>query len=231
MGLACYYKRFVEKFSLITAPLTRLTRKGVKFDWDDKCEQSFQELKNHLVIALVLVLPMVGVGFVVFSDAFRQGLGCVLIQNGRVIVYASRQLKNHEINYSTHDLELAVVVFALKIWRHYLYGETCQVFTDHKSLKYLLTQKELNLRQRMWLELIKDYDLIIYYHPEKANVVADALSRKSFATLAHIRTTYVPLLLDMKALGLNLDYDGYEALLASFVIRPSLINQIREKQM
>ena len=112
-----------------------------------------------------------------------------------------------------------------------MYGETCQVFTDHKSLKYLLTQKELNLRQRRWLELIKDYGLIIDYHPEKANVVVDALSQKSFATLAHICTTYVPLLLDMKALGLNLDYDGYGALLASFVVRPSLIDQIRGKQM
>ena len=188
-------------------------------------------MKDRLVTAPVLVLPMVGVGFVVFSDASRQGLGCVLMQNGRVIAYASRQLKNHEVNYPTHDLELAAVVFALKIWRHYLYGETCQVFTDHKSLKYLLTQKELNLRQRRWLELIKDYDLIIDYHSGKANVVADVLSRKSSSTLAHIRTTYISLLLDMKTLGLSLEYDGYGALLASFVVRPSLIDQIRGKQM
>ena len=112
-----------------------------------------------------------------------------------------------------------------------MYGETCQVFTDHKSLKYLLTQKELKLRQRRWLKLIKDYDLIINYCPRKANMIADALSRKSPVTLAYIRTTYVPLLLDMKVLGLNLDYDGYGALLASFVVRPSLIDQIRGKQM
>ena len=104
-----------KKISLIAAPLTRLTRKGVKFDWDDKCEQSFQELKNRLVTASVFLLPTMGVGFVVFSDAFRQGLGCVLMQNGRVIAYASRQLKNHEANYPTHDLELAAMVFALKI--------------------------------------------------------------------------------------------------------------------
>ena len=110
LGLARYYKRFVENFSLIAAPLTRLTRKGVKFDWDDKCERSFQELKDRLVTAPVLVLPMVEVGFVVFSDASRQGLGCVFMQNGRVIAYASRQLKNHEVNYPTHDLELAAVV-------------------------------------------------------------------------------------------------------------------------
>ena len=153
------------------------------------------------------------------------------MQNGRVIAYASRQLKKHETNYPTHDLELAAVVFALKIWRHYLYGETCQVFTDHKSLKYLLTQKELNLRQRRWLELIKDYDLIIDYHIEKTNVVADVLSRKSFVTLAHIHTAYVLLLLDLKTMRISLDYDECGALIASFVVRPTLVDQIRGKQM
>ena len=119
----------------------------MKYEWNDDCEQSFQELKSRLTMAPVLVLPTPGVEYVVFSDASRHGLGCVLMQNGRVIAYASRQLKKHETNYRTHDLELAAVVFALKIWRHYLYGETCRIFTDHKSLKYLLTQKELNLRQ------------------------------------------------------------------------------------
>ena len=110
-----------------------------------------------------------------------------------------------------------------------MYGETCQIFTDHKSLKYLLTQKKLNLRQKRWLELIKDYELIIEYHPRKANVVADALSRKSSETLVYIRTTYVPLLIDMRALGVNLDYDGHGALLANFVVRPSLVEQIKGK--
>ena len=113
----------------------------------------------------------------VYSDASRQGLGSVLMKNDRVTAYASRQLKKHEKNYPTHDLELAVVVFALKICRHYLYGVPCRIFTDHKSLQYIFTQKELNLRQRRWLELIKDYDCTIEYHPGKANVVADALSR------------------------------------------------------
>ena len=153
------------------------------------------------------------------------------MQNSRVIAYASRQLKKNETNYPTHDLELAAMVFALKIWRHYLYGEMCQIFTAHKSLKYLLTQKELNLRQRRSLELIKDYELVIEYHPQKANVVVDALSRKSFTTLTHIRVTYMPLLMDMRNLGLNLSYDSYGALLASFVVRPSLVDQIRGKQM
>jgi hypothetical protein len=108
----------------------------------------------------------------------------VLMQNGNVIAYASRQLKPYEQNYPTHDLELAAVVFTLKFWRHYLYDERCDIYTDHKSLKYLFTQKELNMRQRRWLELIKDYDCEINYHSDKANVVADALSRKSTAELA-----------------------------------------------
>ncbi|GER51104.1 retrotransposon protein [Striga asiatica] len=112
------------------------------------------------------------------SDASKQGLGCVLMQDGRVVAYASRQLKPHEVNYPTHDLELAAVVHALKIWRHYLYGGYCEIYIDHKSLQYIFTQKELNMHQRRWLELVKDYDCTIYYHPGKANVVADALSRK-----------------------------------------------------
>ena len=102
------------------------------------------------------------------------------MQGGKVIAYALRQLKNHEGNYPTHDLELASVVHALKTWRHYLMGKHCELFTDHKSLKYIFTQKELNLRQRRWLELIKDYNLNLQYHPGKANVVADALSRKGY---------------------------------------------------
>ena len=106
------------------------------------------------------------------------------MQDGKVVAYASRQLKPHEQNYPTHDLELAAIVFALKIWSHYLYGEKCRIFTDHKSLKYLLNQKDLNLRQRRWLELFKDYDCIIDYHPEKANVVADALSRKMISAFS-----------------------------------------------
>ena len=156
----------------------------MKFEWDDKCQSSFERLKEIPVEAPVLIQPTMGREYTIYSDASRIGLGCVLMQYGKVVAYASRQLKPREQNYPTHDLELAAVVFALKIWRHYLYGEKCRIFTDHKSLKYLLTQKDLNLRQRRWLELFKDYDCIIDYHLGKANVVADALSRKMVSALS-----------------------------------------------
>jgi hypothetical protein len=120
----------------------------------------------------------------VYCDASRDGLGGVLMLDGRVIAYASWQLRQHELNYPTHDLELAAVVHALKIWRHYLFGQRCDIYTDHKSLKYIFTQNELNMRQRRWLELVKDYNLEIHYHPGKANIVADALSRKSYVNMA-----------------------------------------------
>ncbi|WRX20594.1 Reverse transcriptase [Theobroma cacao] len=218
----------IYRFSLIVAPLTRLTRKGVKYEWDDVYENRFQELKNRLTFAPVLTLPVNGKEFVVYSDASKLGLGCVLMQDEKVIAYASRQLKKHETNYPTHDLELAAVVFTLKIWRHYLYGERCRIFTDDKSLKYLPTQKELNLRQRRWLELIKDYDLVIDYHLGKANVVADALSRKSSSSLATLRSSYFSMLLEMKSLGIQLNNGEDGTLFASFVVRPLLLNQIRE---
>lgn len=148
MGLAGYYRRFVEGFSKIASSLTKLTRKSTKFEWTDACEQSFQELKKRLTSAPILSIPSGTGNFVVYSDASKNGLGSVLMQNGKVIAYASRQLKEYEKNYPTHDLELAAVVFALKIWRHYLYGERCEIYTDHKSLKYLFTQKELNMQRR-----------------------------------------------------------------------------------
>ena len=122
---------------------------------------------------------MEGKNFIVYCDASYPGFGAVLMQEKNVIAYASRQLKVHERNDPTQDLELAAVVFALKQWRHYLYGVKCEVYTDHRSLQYVFTQKDLNLRQRRWMELLKDYDVTILYHPGKANVVADALSRKA----------------------------------------------------
>ena len=192
LGLAGYYRRFVQDFSKIAAPMTQLTRKNQKFIWSDKCEASFKEIKNKLTTAPVLTLPQTGTDFAIYCDASRVGLGCVLMQNDRVIAYASRQLKQHEKNYPTHDLEMAAVIFALKLWRHYLYGVKCEIFTDHKSLQHILTQKELNLRQRRWVELLSDYNCKIQYHPGKANVVADALSRKSWSSLSHITAVRRP---------------------------------------
>ncbi|XP_075486462.1 uncharacterized protein LOC142526075 [Primulina tabacum] len=179
LGLAGYYRKFVEGFSSIATSLTKLTQKNSKFNWSEECEKSFQTLKEKLASTPVLVLPTEDKSFTIYSDASKEGLGCVLMQEGRVISYASRQLKPYEKNYPTHNLELAAVVFALKIWRHYLYGAKCEIFTYHQSLKYLFTQKELNMRQRRWIELLKDYDLTISYHPDKTNKVADVLSRKN----------------------------------------------------
>ena len=137
LGLAGYYRRFIKDFSKIAAPLTQLTQKNVEFQWSDACEESFQKLKTCLTTTPVLVLPSGSSRFSMYCDASRVGLRCVLMQHGRVISYASRQLKKHEQNYPTHDLEMATVVFSLKIWRHYLYSEACEIFTDHKSLKYI----------------------------------------------------------------------------------------------
>ncbi|GKD21049.1 putative reverse transcriptase domain-containing protein, partial [Tanacetum coccineum] len=178
LGLAGYYRRFIEGFSKIAKPMTKITQKKVKFDWGDKAEAAFQLIKQKLCSAPILALPKGSKDFIVYCDDSIKGLGVVLMQREKVITYASRELKIHEKNYTTHDLELGAVVFALKIWRHYLYGTKCTVFTDHKSLQHILDQKELNMRQRCWLELLSDYDCEIRYHPGKANVVADALSRK-----------------------------------------------------
>ncbi|XP_070042853.1 uncharacterized protein [Nicotiana tomentosiformis] len=161
------------------APLTRLTQKGAPFRWSNECEERFQKLKTALTTALVLVLPSASGSSTVYCDASRFGIGYVLMQQGRVITYALRQLKPHEKNYHVHDLELAAIVHALKIWRHYLYGVSCEVFRDHQSIQHLFKQKDLNLRQRRWLELLKDNNINILYHPGKANVVAYALSRKA----------------------------------------------------
>ncbi|GJX33651.1 putative nucleotidyltransferase, ribonuclease H [Tanacetum coccineum] len=178
LGLAGYYRRFVEGFSLLALPLTKLMREGEKFVWNEEREKSFEELKRRLVSSPVLTLPSGTGGYQIYSDASKKGLGCVLMQHGKVIAYASRQLKPYE--------------------------ETYDIFTDHKSLKYIFIQKELNMRQRLWLELLKDYDANIQYHPDKANVVADALSRKNSGIMA----CYV----------------------ASLKIEPNLILRIKEAQ-
>ncbi|XP_061357447.1 uncharacterized protein LOC133301768, partial [Gastrolobium bilobum] len=183
LGLAGYYRRFIKGFSTMVLPLTRLTRKETPFVWTHECEVCFQELKERLTTAPVLVLPDPALEIELYTDASGKGLGCVLMQLGKVIAYASRQLKPHEENYPTHDLELAAIVFAFKIWRHYLFGLRFVVFSDHKSLKYLFDQKELNMRQRRWMEFIKDYDFELRYHPGKANAIGTQL---------RLSTTYHP---------------------------------------
>ena len=178
LGLAGYYRKFVQGFASVSKPLTRLTGKGIAYEWSIETNEAFKRLKEALTTAPILALPKPNQPYTVYTDASHVGLGCVLMQDDKVITYASRKLRKHEVNYPTHDLEMAAVVFALRIWRSYLYGEKIQVFTDNKSLKYLSTQPDLNLRQRRWMEFVADYDMQILYHPGKDNVVADALSRR-----------------------------------------------------
>ncbi|GJW09907.1 putative nucleotidyltransferase, ribonuclease H [Tanacetum coccineum] len=178
LGLAWYYRWFIENFSKIAKSLTILTQKSKTFNWGEEQEKAFQTLKDKLCNAPVLALPDGPKDFVLYCDVSSLGLGCELMQRGKVIAYASRQWKIHEKNYTTYDLELGTIVFALKIWRHYLYGTKSIIYTDHKSLQHIFSQKELNMQQRRWIELFSNYDCEIRYHPGKANVVADALSRK-----------------------------------------------------
>jgi hypothetical protein len=147
LGLAGYYRRFIPDFSRIAKPMNELLKKGIKFVWSEECDQAFHTLRKHLTSAPVLTQPDMSKPFEVFCDASGTGLGCVLMQENRVIAYASYALRPHEKNYPTHDLELAAVVHALKLWHHYLMGNHCNIYTDHKSLKYVFTQSDLNMRQ------------------------------------------------------------------------------------
>ncbi|GAU51685.1 hypothetical protein TSUD_414990 [Trifolium subterraneum] len=193
VGLVGYYRRFIEGFAKIVAPLTTLTRKNHIFAWTN------------------------------------EWLGCVLMQHKQVVAYASRQLKTHENNYPTHDLEFAAIVFALKIWRHYLYGCTFEVFSDHKSLKYLFDQKELNIRQRRWMEFLKDYDFTLQYNTGKANGVADALSRKR-VHLSTVAVKGLELLEKFRDLNLNLDPSTGQVYCGMITIENELINEIMDLQ-
>ncbi|XP_052197351.1 uncharacterized protein LOC127804519 [Diospyros lotus] len=197
LGLAGYYKRFIEGFSRLSSPMTKLTRKGVKYEWNEACERSFEELKKRLTSAPVLAIPRSGETFSIFSDASHSGLGCVLMQDGRVNAYASRQLKKHEMNYPTHDLELAA--------------------------------KELNMRQRRWMELLKDYDCEILYHPGKANVVADALSRRG-AYMAAMKTQEWMLLSQMGELSISGPEERPTGYCSYLRVQPDVMEQIRVQQ-
>ncbi|TYK11888.1 ty3-gypsy retrotransposon protein [Cucumis melo var. makuwa] len=200
LGLAGYYRRFVENFSRIATPFTQLTRKGAPFVWSKTCEDSFQNLKQKLATAPVLTVPDGSGSFVIYSDASKKSLGCVLMQQGKVVAYASRQLKRHEQNYPTHDLELATVVFALKIWRHYL-----------------------------WLELVKDYDCEILYHPGKENVVIDALSRKVSHSAALI-TRQAPLHRDLERAEIAVSVGAVTMQLAQLTVQLTLRQRIIDAQ-
>ncbi|CAL8153028.1 unnamed protein product [Prunus armeniaca] len=230
LGLAGYYRRFIKDFSRIAAPMTKLTQKGVKFIWTQECEKSFQELKTRLTTAPILIIPEWDLGYVVYTDASKQGLGCVLMQSDRVVAYASRQLKNHERNYPTHDLELAAIVHALKTWRHYLYGERFELYSDHKSLKYLFTQKELNLRQRRWMEYLEDYDFGLHYHLGKANIVADALSRNTHGFVAGLQIQKWKMMNCIQDYNLHVNVLEHGAYLYNLVTRPTLLGKVVEKQ-
>ncbi|GJT51621.1 putative reverse transcriptase domain-containing protein [Tanacetum coccineum] len=203
-----HYEFQVMPFGLTNAPaiakpITKLTQKKVKFVWGDKQEAVFQLLKQKLCSAPILSLPKGSEDFIVYCDASIKGLGVVLMQREKVIAYALCQLKIHEKNYTTHDLELGAVVFALKIWRHYLYETKCTVFTDHKILQHILNQKELNMRPRRWLELLSDYDCKIRYHPRKTNIIADALSRKERIKPLRVRALVMTIGLDLPKQILN----------------------------
>jgi hypothetical protein len=184
--------------------MTSLLEKGREFKWDKKCQDSFDQLKMILMSPPVLVMLDLQKGFDIYCDACGQDLGCVLMQEGHVIAYASHQLWKHELNYPTHDLELVDVVHELKIWRHYIMGTKCQIYTDHKSLKYIFTQKDLNLRQRRWLELIKDYDFEIHCHLGKVNLVVDALSRKEHVHLGIVAQLPDEIVEDFRRLNMGI---------------------------
>jgi hypothetical protein len=225
--MAGYYQCFIEGFSKIVRPMTALLAKKVEFKWTPACQESFETLKKKLKITPILILPDVHKSFSVYCDASYTSLGCVLMQEGRVVAYSSRHLKVHEKNYPTHDLELATVVHALKTWRHYLYGQKCDIYTDHKSLKYIFTQSELIMRQRRWLELIKDCELEIHYDLGKANVVADALSRKSQVNMlvAHPMPYELAKEFDRLSLGFLNNTQG-----VTVELEPTLEQDIRQGQ-
>ncbi|GJS73423.1 putative reverse transcriptase domain-containing protein [Tanacetum coccineum] len=195
LGLAGYYRRFIEGFSKIAKPMTKLTQKKIKFEWGDKQEAAFQLLKQKLCSAPILALPEGSEDFIAYCDASKKGL------------------------------ELGAVVFALKIWRHYLYGTKCTVFTDHKSLQHILDQKELNMRQRRWLELLSDYDCDIRYHPGKANVVADALSRKEREPPLRVRALVMTISLDLPKQILNAQTEAVGGMLIENAKFPEAIRE------
>ena len=157
-------KRFIRPSTSPWDASVLFTKREVKFKWNDPCERTFQELKMRLISTPILIVPERGQRYTVYCDTSKNGLGCVLIQSRRVVAYGSRQLKNHERNYPTYDMELVAIIFALKAWRHYVYGEKFEVFLDHGSLKYIFTPRDLNMRQRRGVKYLEEYDYTLHYH-------------------------------------------------------------------
>jgi hypothetical protein len=228
LGLASYYRRFIPNFSRIAKLMTELLKKGVKFVWSEKYKKTFHALQEHLTTAPILAQPNNTKPFDVYCDASGTGPCCVLMKDNRVIAYASRAARPHEQNCPTHDLELAAVIHALKIWRHYLMGTHCSIYTDHKSFRYIFTQADLNMRQRRWLELIKDYDLEVHYHPRKANVVAYVLSRKAHCNCLSVKFYNGTLCHEMMKLNLEMIPQGT---LNHISVEPTVHDQISMAQL
>jgi hypothetical protein len=178
MGLAGYYRRFIVGFSNIPHPITSLKKKGTKFEWTLKCENNFNMLKELLTSEPVLKIVDPNESFVVCTDTCKEGLGGVLMQNGHVIGYESRKLKEHESNYASHNLELAAIFHALRMWKHYLMGNKFEFRTNHIGMKYIFEQPALNVMQTRWLEFLSEYDFDIKHIKGKENKVYDALSRR-----------------------------------------------------
>jgi len=205
-----------------------LTRKDNPFAWTEQCERSFKEFKRRLANTPVLTIPYTNKSFETFGDASHQGLGCVLMQNKKVVAYASRQLKVYERNYPTHDLELAAIIFALKIWRHFLYGVSFNVFNDHKSLRYLFDQNELNMRQRRWNEFLKDYDFLLIYHYKKTNVIADVFSHKKIQ-MSSLMIRELTLIEDFKSMNLKVSMSSNCISCNTLVITNEFLEKVKEK--
>jgi hypothetical protein len=218
----------VENVSKIAKPLSNLLQKNVKYAWTPECDVACKTLKEKLITALVLTPPDESKPYQLFCDASLQGLGGVLMQEKKVVAYTSRQLKPNERNYPTHDLELAAVVHALITWRHLLLGRQVDIFTDHKSLKYIFTQPNLNLRQTRWVEMIQEYNPSIEYTPGKANVIMDALSRKAYCNNLILKPVQPDLCEAFRKLNLQFILQGF---LANLQITPTLEDQIREAQL
>jgi hypothetical protein len=178
MGITGYYRRFIEGFSKLAYPITSLQKKGTKFKWTEKCQESFEKLKQLLTTTPILKVADPHKDFVVCTDASKEGLGGVLMQEGHVIAYESRKLKYHEENYALHDLEFTVIVHALKMWRHYLLGNKFLLKKDNVSLKHFFDQKHLNARKARCLDFLREFDFVIEHIKGKENKVEDALSRK-----------------------------------------------------